>query len=226
MVRARQDGTAEVIESRSGAPVGGGAVALGARPVGVHAYGPGAARADARLLVATAVGDVAVFTAPCEDANGDAAAAFGVPRVVEPWAPAIRWRAVGGANDKKRFDDADVDPADPGGGPCPALVARATRGGALLAMGGRGQGLDLNVHDAESQKVAFKAKPPPRIGSGTAPPPPGSPRWRSAAEKAAATIKVPATGGPSSWARGRNACVCTTREPISARSWTWRRARA
>ena len=158
---ARQDGTAEVIESRSGAPVGGGAVALGARPVGVHAYGPRAARADARLVVATAVGDVAVFTAPCEDANGDAAAAFGVPRVVEPWAPAIRWRAVGGATDKKRFDDADVDPADPGGGPCPALVARATRGGALLAMGGRGQGFDLTVHDVETQKVAFKAKPPP-----------------------------------------------------------------
>ena len=140
----RADNTVEVIESASGAIMGGGGVDVGALPVGVHVYGPGAGRDGARLLTVTEAGDAIVHAAPCDAPDP----VTGRLRVVETWEESARWKA--GQH---------------------ALVARAADAGALLALGGKGQGNDLKIYDVETQKMAYKAKPPPENWLGYRAPP-------------------------------------------------------
>ena len=84
-------------------------VDVGALPVGVHVYGPGAGRDGARLVTVTEAGDAIVHAAPCDAPDS----VTGRPRVVETWEESVRWKA--GQH---------------------ALVARAADAGARLDLGG------------------------------------------------------------------------------------------
>ena len=176
----RADNTVEVIESASGAIMGGGGVDVGALPVGVHVYGPGAGRDGARLVTVTEAGDAIVHAAPCDAPDS----VTGRPRVVETWEESVRWKA--GQH---------------------ALVARAADAGALLALGGKGQGNDLRIYDVETQQMAYKAKPRPRTGWATA---------RLRGSPPSPTSRTSPTKSSSS-ARANIDSDCTTSAPISAR---------
>ena len=146
----RNDGTAEVIDTATGGDVGGGALDIGGVPVGVQVFGPGAGREGARLVTVTDAGEAAVYDAACDAARDDGSLASRLAplRVVQEWSPAAKWKAC----------DA-------------ALVARASPRARLLAVGGKGQGNDLKIYDVETQKVWYKAKPPPENWLGYRAPP-------------------------------------------------------
>ena len=147
----RNDGTAEVIDTNTGGDVGGGALSVGGVPVGVQVFGPGAGREGARLIIVTDKGDATVYDAACtasSAADGSLASLLAPLRVVEAWSPMCTWKACASS-----------------------LVARASAKAQLLAVGGKGQGNDLKLYDVETQKVAYKAKPPPENWLGYRAPP-------------------------------------------------------
>jgi len=121
--------------------MGGGGVAVGGVPVGVNLYGPAPGREGARLITVTEGGDAIVHAAGC-GSGCDAGAGFGGfggdDRIVEEWSESVRWKATGHA-----------------------AACRASAGGAILALGGKGIGNDLKLYDVETQAITFKAKPPP-----------------------------------------------------------------
>ena len=137
----RHDATVEVIDGSTGGAMGGGPVNVGGAPVSVGVFGPTAGRpTEARLVTVTEAGDVVVHAAAC-DASVGTRGAFGEvhsERIVEEWREATRFRAIEHA-----------------------ASAVAAAGGAVVALGGKGQGNDLKMWDVEAQKMSFKAKPPP-----------------------------------------------------------------
>ena len=190
----RHDGTVEVIDTATGGDVGGGALDIGGAPVGVQVFGPGAGREGARLVTVTDAGEASVYDAACDAARDDGtlASRLAPARVVQEWSRLCAWKACDSAR-----------------------VARASPAARYLAVGGKGQGNDLKLYDVETQKVRYKAKPPPRTGSGTARPR-SSPRSSLSRGRRARAF----------WSgRANTACVCTTLAPISAQSWTWTSAR-
>lgn len=147
----RKDGTVEVIDTATGNDVGGGALTVGGCPVGVQAFGPATGRAGARLITVNELGEAVVYDAevePRHGGGGSLASQLAPLRVVQDWQAACRWR-VGES----------------------ALCARVAPGAASLAVGGKGQGNDLKVYDIETQKVTYKAKPPPQNWLGYRAPP-------------------------------------------------------
>ena len=147
----RKDGTAEVIDTATGGDVGGGALDIGGVPVGVQVFGPGAGREGARLVTVTDAGEAAVYGAACDAGvagDGSLASHLAPLRVVQEWSPACAWKACGSAR-----------------------VARASPRARALAVGGEGQGNDLKLYDVETQKVRYKAKPPPENWLGYRAPP-------------------------------------------------------
>ena len=147
----RKDGTAEVIDTATGGDVGGGALDIGGVPVGVQVFGPGAGREGARLVTVTDAGEAAVYGGACDAAgggDGSLASRLAPLRVVQEWSPVCAWKACGSAR-----------------------VARVSPRARSLAVGGEGQGNDLKLYDVETQKVRYKAKPPPENWLGYRAPP-------------------------------------------------------
>ena len=136
----RHDGTVEVIDTATGGDVGGGALDIGGAPVGVQVFGPGAGREGARLVTVTDAGEASVYDAACDAARDDGtlASRLAPARVVQEWSRLCAWKACDSAR-----------------------VARASPAARYLAVGGKGQGNDLKLYDVETQKVRYKAKPPP-----------------------------------------------------------------
>ena len=136
----RHDGTVEVIDTATGGDVGGGALDIGGAPVGVQVFGPGAGREGARLVTVTDAGEASVYDAACDAARDDGtlASRLAPARVVQEWSRLCAWKACDSAR-----------------------VARASPAARYLAVGGKGQGNDLKLYDVETQKVRYKANPPP-----------------------------------------------------------------
>ena len=136
----RHDGTVEVIDTATGGDVGGGALDIGGAPVGVQVFGPGAGREGGRLVTVTDAGEASVYDAACDAARDDGtlASRLAPARVVQEWSRLCAWKACDSAR-----------------------VARASPAARYLAVGGKGQGNDLKLYDVETQKVRYKAKPPP-----------------------------------------------------------------
>ena len=146
----RNDGTVEVIDTATGVDVGGGALDIGGVPVGVQVFGPGAGREGARLVTVTDAGEASVYNAACDVAHDDVSLAYRLApaRVVEEWSPSCLWKACDSAR-----------------------VARASPKAQYLGVGGKGQGNDLKLYDVETQKLRYKAKPPPANWLGYRAPP-------------------------------------------------------
>ena len=111
----------------------------------------GAGREGARLVTVTDAGEAAVYGAACDAGvagDGSLASHLAPLRVVQEWSPACAWKACGSAR-----------------------VARASPRARALAVGGEGQGNDLKLYDVETQKVRYKAKPPPENWLGYRAPP-------------------------------------------------------
>ena len=119
--------------------MGGGSINVGSRPAGINLFGPSAARDGALLITVTEDGDAVVHSAGVDADAAAGVSGFGAAdRIVEDWAESVRWKAAGHNS-----------------------CCRAGAGGATLALGGKGQGNDLKLYDVETQKVTYKAKPPP-----------------------------------------------------------------
>jgi hypothetical protein len=147
----RKDGTVEVIDTTTGGDVGGGAVSVGGLPVCVQAFGPGNGRENsARLVTVNAAGEAVVYDAGCDaQSEGNSLASQLAPlRLVEDWHETHRWKACDSA-----------------------LVARVSPRASTLAVGGKGQGNDLKLYDITTQKITYKAKPPPQNWLGYRAPP-------------------------------------------------------
>jgi hypothetical protein len=117
----------------------------------VQVFGPGAGREGARLVTVTDAGEAAVYGAACDAAaggDGSLASRLAPLRVVQEWSPVCAWKACGSAR-----------------------VARVSPRARSLAVGGEGQGNDLKLYDVETQKVRYKAKPPPENWLGYRAPP-------------------------------------------------------
>ena len=164
---ARRDGTAEVIESRSAAP---GSRRRARRPVGVHAYGPGA-RARTRASSSPPPSE----TSPSSPHPAKTRTATPPPPSASPASSTVGRPRSDGAPSAGRptRNDSTTPTSIPRTRGRPVPRARRARDARRRAPGdGRPRpGLDLNVHDAESQKVAFKAKPPANWLGYRAPPP-------------------------------------------------------
>ena len=140
---ARNDKTAEVIEMATGAVMGGGPVEVGGTPIALDLFGPGNQREGCRLVTVTEEGDAVVHACGYEGivtGFGDMSLGVGAgqDRIVEEWSEESRFKVIGHA-----------------------LAARVGSGGQKLIVGGKGQGNDVKMYDVETQKVIYKAKPPP-----------------------------------------------------------------